>query len=212
MSSIKHYNKKYFNYQREVGEFGAIANRTKFQKLIEPHFKVLDFGCGGGHMLNTFNCKKYGVEPNGVAAKIAQAKNIKIYKNTKKLPKNFFDLIISNNALEHVDNPLIELKLLYNSLKKGGKICLVVPCDNVNFYYQKNDINFHLYSWSPMNLGNLLTASKFNVIESKPYIHKWPPYYRYIKKFLGWNIFHLICRIYGRINIKWSQTRAIGVK
>ena len=54
MTSIKHYNKKYFNYQREVGEFGAIANRIKFQKLIAPHFKVLDFGCGGGVYVKYF--------------------------------------------------------------------------------------------------------------------------------------------------------------
>ena len=38
---------------------------------------------------------------------------IEIFKSSKDLPDNYFDLIISNNALEHCDNPYLELKELY---------------------------------------------------------------------------------------------------
>ena len=48
--------------------------------------------------------------------------NLVVYKSSKDIPTNYFDTIISNNALEHTDNPLIELKELYRSLKNNGII------------------------------------------------------------------------------------------
>ena len=100
MTSKNHYNKKYFEWQSEVGKFGAIANKIKFEDYIKNNQKVLDFGCGGGYMLSTFsNIKKYGVEINKNAAKIARKNGLKTFSKSKLLPSNFFDLIISNNAL-----------------------------------------------------------------------------------------------------------------
>lgn len=70
-------------------------------------------------MLSTFAyIKKYGVEINSNAKKIVQKNGLKIFSKSKQLPSNFFDLVISNNALEHTDNPLFELKELNRSLKK----------------------------------------------------------------------------------------------
>ena len=130
MTSEHHYRDKYFEWQSNVGIFGAIANRIKFEKFIKEDQKVLDFGCGGGYMLSTFNnIEKYGVEISDIAREEAKEK-MKVYKRSSELPDNFFDLIISNHALEHCDNPLLELKELYRSLKKGGLICIVVPIDN----------------------------------------------------------------------------------
>jgi SAM-dependent methyltransferase len=213
MTSKNHYNKKYFNWQSEVGMFGAIANQIKFKDYIKEKEKILDFGCGGGYMLSTFkNIKKYGVEINSAATKIAKKNGLKIFSNSKKLPDNFFNLIISNNALEHTDNPFVELKELYRSLRIGGKICIVVPLDTLKYKYKKNDKDFHLYSWSPMNLGNLLTSAGFKVLESKPFIHKWFPFHKTIKKFISWKTFHFLCKIYGRIDNRWNQVRAVATK
>ena len=213
MTSENHYNKKYFNWQSKVGKFGAIANQIKFKDYINDNQKVLDFGCGGGYMLSAFtNIKKYGVEINPNGKKIAERNGLKIFLRSKELPSNFFDLVISNNALEHTDNPLFELKELYRSLKKGGKICIIVPLDSIKYKYKKNDKDFHLYSWSPMNLGNLLTAAGFKVLESKPFIHKWLPFYQILIKFISWNLFNFLCRIYGRIDNRWYQIRALAIK
>jgi len=213
MTSINHYNKFYFNWQSEIGLFGAIANQIKFKNFIKNNQNVLDFGCGGGYMLSTFkNIKKYGVEVNPLARKTAKKNGLKVFVNSKRLPSNFFDLIISNHALEHTDNPLLELKELNRSLKTGGKICIVVPIDSIKIKYKKKDKDFHLYSWSPMNLGNLLTTAGFKVLESKPFIHKWIPFHQIIKKFISWDIFHILCRIYARIDTRRNQIRAVAVK
>jgi len=92
----KHYNKKYFDYQQNIGKFSGLANRIKFEELVLKNQAVLDFGCGGGYLLNTFkNIKKYGVEINKYARTIAVKKNnLIVFKSSSKLPSNFFDLII----------------------------------------------------------------------------------------------------------------------
>ena len=52
MSKVtKNYNKDYFNWYKNIGEFGAIMNHEKFQQHISYNDSVLDFGCGGGYLL-----------------------------------------------------------------------------------------------------------------------------------------------------------------
>lgn len=214
MTVTSHYDHKYFEWQKKIGVFGAKANKIKFEELILNNQKVLDFGCGGGYLLNEFekNIEKHGVEINEIARKEAIKNGLKCYGSSKELPSDYFDLIISNNALEHCENPFDEIRELYRALRKKGKICLVVPLDNINFKYHPKNIDFHLYSWSPMNLGNILRANNFEVISSKPFIHKWFPGYLIVKRFIPWWLFHFICFIYGRMNRKWFQTRAIAIK
>ena len=120
MTAEKHYNEKYFEWQKNVSIFGAQANKIKFEKLITNNLTVLDFGCGGGYLLNAFKCEieKHGVEINDAARNEAIENGLKCYKLSNELPSDYFDLIISNNALEHCDNPFLELKELYRALKK----------------------------------------------------------------------------------------------
>jgi len=63
-----------------------------------------------------------------------------------------------------------------------------------------------------MCLGNLFTEAGFKVLESKPFIHKWPPKYNLIAKIYGKKIFNFFCRIYGRIETSWYQVRVIAEK
>jgi SAM-dependent methyltransferase len=208
-----HYNKSYFNWQSSIGEFGGWANQTKFVDYISPKDTVLDFGCGGGFLLKEINCKKrVGIEVNKSALKTARENGIEVYSNMKNVPNNSVDVIISNNALEHTLLPLDELKSLYKKLKKGGKIIFIVPCESISYKFRAHDINHHLYSWSPMCIGNLFTEAGFTIIESKPYIHKWPPYYNLIAKVFGRKLFEIICRIYGQLERTWFQVRIVGKK
>lgn len=208
-----HYDKNYFNWQASIGEFGGWANQIKFVKYISEGNDVLDFGCGGGFLLKDINCnKKVGVEVNPSAAETAKKNGIEVYKSVADVPNEYVDIIISNNALEHTLQPLDELKSLYKKLKTGGKIIFIVPCESISYNYEPNNINHHLYSWSPMCIGNLITEAGFTLIESKAYIHKWPPKYKLIAKLGGRKLFEIACRIYGRIERTWFQVRAIGEK
>ncbi len=136
----------------------------------------------------------------------------KIFSSARQLEDNYYDLIISNHALEHTLSPLNELKELYLKLKRGGKIVFVVPCECISYAYKPADINNHIYSWSPMCLGNIFNEAGFTVIESKPYIHKWPPKYQLIARLGGRTIFDLFCKIYARLERSYFQVRVIGEK
>jgi SAM-dependent methyltransferase len=206
-----HYGKKYFDWQRPAGEFGGWADQTKFGDYISNNSRVLDFGCGGGFLLKNMECgKKVGVEVNPPAAETARTNGVEVYASTADVPDDYVDVIISDNALEHTLQPLDELKALRKKLRAGGKIIFVVPCESISYSYRPNDKNHHLYSWSPMCIGNLFTEAGFSVIESKPYRHKWPPNYRFIARVGGRRLFEIACRIYSRIERSWFQVRVIA--
>lgn len=198
----------------EIGEFGGWANQSKFADYISVNDDVLDFGCGSGFLLKGLNCKKkIGIEINPTAVEFAKKNNgVEVYGDIDDLPDECVDVVISNNALEHSLRPLDELKSLYKKLRHRGKIIVVVPCDSIFYKYKPNDVNRHLYSWSPMNLGNLLDEAGFSVIDSKAYIHKWPPKWRLIKKWRNRQLFEVLCRISGLIKCRYSQVRAVGEK
>lgn len=208
-----HYDEKYFDWQSSIGEFGGWANQPKFIEYIGSDADVLDFGCSGGFLLNQLQCRrKVGVEVNPSAMEVAKNKGIETYSCVSEVPDDYVDIIISNHALEHALHPLEELTSLYKKLRKGGKIIFVVPCESISYHYKPNDINHHLYSWSPMCLGNLFTEAGFSVLESKAYIDKWPPRYRLIARLGGRSVFEIACRIYGRIERSWFQVRVVAEK
>ena len=213
MEHRKHYTEDYFKWQGAIGEFGGWANYDKFRDYINKNQVIVDFGSGGGYLLKNIECKnKVGIEVNEKAREKSEEIGVESVASTKLLEENFSDLIISNNALEHTTHPLEELKELYRILKPGGKIVFVVPCESISYEYKSNDINYHLYSWSPMCIGNLFNEAGFNVLESKPYKHKWPPHYDKIAKTFGRKIFNIVCRLYARWKTKWFQVRIVAEK
>jgi 2-polyprenyl-3-methyl-5-hydroxy-6-metoxy-1,4-benzoquinol methylase len=118
-------------------------NESHFKNIFRKRFKiakyysqkpgkVLDIGASTGVMLDIFHengWDTYGVEPSRSAA-LAKAKNHKIYKKyfeKTKLQNNYFDLVIMNHTLEHVEDPLSVLKKIYKILRKEGIVLIDVP-------------------------------------------------------------------------------------
>ncbi|KKU10549.1 MAG: Methyltransferase type 11 [Candidatus Woesebacteria bacterium GW2011_GWB1_45_5] len=113
--------------------------RNIFRKrlnLLKSHLsgirqgRVLDIGCSNGVFLDLFKgWETWGVEPSG-SGETAKKKGHKIIKNyfeKADLPKNYFDLVIMNHTLEHLDNLVEVLRKARSLLKKGGIILIDVP-------------------------------------------------------------------------------------
>ena len=212
-----YYDANYFNWQKSIGEFGGKANAFKFKKSIKESSTVIDFGCGGGFLLKNLSCsERIGIEPNKNTHNQIKINNAKPFSSSQQLLKKkgmeFADVIISNNALEHTLNPLLEIKALYPLLRKGGLIHFLVPCDNISLKYKPNNIDYHLYSWSPMNIGNLFTEAGYKVHKVTTSNQKWPPFYRKIQRLFGWKLFFVICKIYALFDRSWFQVEIIAYK
>lgn len=207
-----HYDEKYFKYQSEIGQFGGWANLTKFSAYICADMKVLDFGCGGGYLLANIECRdKLGIEINSVARETAKNNGVNTVESAAQIADEWADILISNNALEHCPQPLSELRALLPKVAPGGKVIFVIPCEAIRNKFKPGDPNHHLYCWSPMSAANLFLEAGFNVVESKAYIHIWPP--RFISRLLrtlgGRPLFEIGCRIYGFLTY-WNCAPAVA--
>ena len=207
------YQADYFGWQSKVGQFGGRANLFKFEKHIKNSDRVLDYGCGGGYLLEQLNCAlRIGIDINPV---IQAPDGVSIFRNYQEVVDQFgvdsFDVIISNHAMEHIDNPVNALKECYQLLKPGGRIIIVVPSGTHRVKYRPNDINKHIITFAPMNLGNLLTLSGFQVKSIKRLFHKWPRGYVKIAR-LSPKLFHYASYVNGLVKPNSIQLIAVAEK
>ncbi len=208
-----YYNEEYFEYQRSAGILGGKINSLFLKDYISPTDRVVDFGCGGGFLLSNLDCKeRVGIEINPTAAAMARENGVKTYQFVEEVPDEFTDVVISVHALEHTYNPLKQLQGLHRILKKGGKAVIIVPCESIKWKYKDNDVDQHLYTWSPMCIGNLMKLAGFEVHESKPCPCRWFRPFRdpFIKMF-GYKAYFNICRVYGHFG-PLSQIKVVASK
>jgi SAM-dependent methyltransferase len=167
----------YSQWQLSVSRNTGAISARKFQKYVSPADRLLDFGCGGGEILeNLVSGTKIGVEPNPHSRAAARARNIDTVASLTDLETGSVDVAISNHALEHCKRPLDELTEINRALRSGGTFVLVVPIDDwrAQRRYDPADVNHHLYTWNPLLLGNLLAEAGFAVEDVTVRTRAWP--------------------------------------
>lgn len=209
---MEHYGNEYFKIQKRVGCVGGVLNKFKFENDVEENDVLMDFGCGGGYLLSNFsNANKFGYEINPSAIDNCKSLGIRVYNNFDDIEDKSVNVIISNHALEHVTHPYDILETLKKKLVMGGKLVVVVPCEQPSeqsFYFKENDNNQHLHTWSPMTLGNLVNVVGFKVLSSLPFQHQWCPDY---EKNYNAPDFHQRCTNYAKNNGNY-QIKLVAVK
>jgi SAM-dependent methyltransferase len=187
----------YFEYQSQGGPQRGKINARKFASYVHPSDRVLDFGCGDGSLLSYLNCKRrIGMEINLAARVEAEKAGVEIHETLGSIPDQSVDIIISNHALEHVLCPMETLRELHDKLVLGGKLVLCLPIDDWRTQKSVNnkDVNHHLYTWTPLLLGNLLIEAGFDVERVWVYTHAWPPVnWQKLDEHLPVWLFDLVC-------------------
>jgi SAM-dependent methyltransferase len=214
-TSSAHYlgdkGKKYFTGRfTEQQEFGRIYQSRYFAPYCGPESVVLDFGCGDGTILRQLKArKKIGIEVNPECHKKLVMMNesldvpIQVHERIDDIPDQSVNVVVSNHCLEHVPHPLQSLMHMKRVLASGGSLVMVVPLDDWrsanNRRWARDDKDFHLYTWSPMNIGNLLTEAGFSVNEITLHTFAWTPKLFWTYKYFGNWLFRIACHVFGFI-------------
>ncbi|TAD99071.1 MAG: methyltransferase domain-containing protein [Bacteroidetes bacterium] len=141
---IAHYN----GYSRQ-DDISPITIK-RYEELLENFEKyrktnrIIDIGCGNGHFLKVAQKKGwqvYGTEFTDEAIKKCEEKNIQMQQgilNPANYEADFFDIITSFEVLEHINNPIEEVKNFKQILRKNGLIYLTTPnFDSLSRLYLK---------------------------------------------------------------------------
>lgn len=194
-----YYDELYFEWQKKMGSFGGKIKAAMFKPYIKPEMTVVEFGGGGGYLLNNIDAKeKIIIEINATARAEAEKTGIRCVKSISEINDNYADVIISTSVLEHVENPYSVLKKLHSKLKDSGKIIFHVPNESCDTEYSRSEVNNHLYTWNCLTIGNLFKAAGYFVYSVQKIQEVWPKNYFEIEQQVSPEIFETICDIGGK--------------
>lgn len=175
-ADYRHYHRDE-DYQKFEKMFRNIfLKRVRIIELcVKGPGKVLDVGASTGTFLKLFkekNWEVWGVEPSE-SGEIARKKDLKILRQTFEkaaLPKNYFDVVILNHTLEHLENSVSVLRKVKTILKNGGIVLVDVP----NFgglssklfgrYWRYLTPEEHLFHFTKESLAKVMKKAGFKVI------------------------------------------------
>ena len=111
----------------------VMCHYLKTEKL--ENIKILDIGCGTGKIINYFNKntnKIYAVDVYNQIDKNIVIKNFN-QVSSAELPfeDNYFDIIISNHVVEHIQEQRLHMQEIYRCLNSKGICYYATP--NKNF-------------------------------------------------------------------------------
>lgn len=174
-----------YGYSDYVGErinkqyaYKNICQKIQLYLKENPKpLRLLDFGCGLGHFLDSaydFGYLVHGVEFNEYAINyIRNRYTYKIipYEDFIKIDEQF-DVITLFDVIEHLRDPFETLNRLYSLINKEG--LLIISTMDSNSYMSRllglkledfKRIREHIYFFSKKNLTDLLTKSGFEILE-----------------------------------------------
>ncbi len=152
---------------------------------------ILDIGCGDGKLLDNLGneWKKYGIEFDEKAIKIARDKKLKIYEGGYKILSSIdkkFDVIIASHVLEHIHSPFNFIELAFKNLKKGGEMWLQWPAPNsylynkYKSYWRGLEAPRHLSLPSVSSLDIILRKKFYSKFILNDFSIKWKDSYVYL--------------------------------
>lgn len=182
---------QYYQSKQEI-YFTQVREDLIEQMPYNPDAKVLEIGCGGGDTLIALKRRKLAKEIYGVELfdlKDSNQRNPEIDKlfignietDIPDFPKDYFDVILCGDVLEHLADPWRVIERITPFLKMGGVI--IVSCPNIReifnlskilftgrFKYQNSGImdKTHLRFFGKEDLADMLTTSQLKPVKVMP--------------------------------------------
>jgi SAM-dependent methyltransferase len=98
-----------------------------------PTGRAVDVGCGRGDLAATLVRRGWavtGVEPSAEAGDVARARGVDVRQGTLgdvQLEPAVYDLAVFQHSLEHVPDPVADLRSVAAALRPGGVASITVP-------------------------------------------------------------------------------------
>lgn len=140
---------------------------------FRQHNRILDVGAGNGHFgqaAQAAGWQAFATEFDERAVEFCRQKGITTHSGALQLDNyeaESFDLIYSSEVLEHIQNPLEELKTFWSLLRPGGAVYLTTPNLNALSHWllgpRWNNFNYpeHLCFYNPKTLLQLFFRCGF---------------------------------------------------
>jgi 2-polyprenyl-3-methyl-5-hydroxy-6-metoxy-1,4-benzoquinol methylase len=111
------------------------ADRGPMVRFLPSSYRrVLEIGCAAGGFSDHLRlpCEIWGVEPNPEAAEAATQKMHRVLIGTYgavagDLPERYFDLVVCNDVIEHMDDHDAFLEAIKQKMAPGGHIVGSIP-------------------------------------------------------------------------------------
>jgi len=131
-------------------------------------FRMLDAGCGTGQMTKLLERygEAVGLEIAPQALEFARRRGVKDLVQGSITDPPFapasFDLVLSLDVIEHVDNDVQILESLFEVVRPGGYLIVTVPAFQ-SLWSQHDEINQHKRRYRVPQVRDLMTHAGFNV-------------------------------------------------
>jgi SAM-dependent methyltransferase len=147
--------------------------------LVKPGQRVLDIGCGSCVSLlevRNLGGESWGIEADPNVRAIADHFNLTVHIGSihdNPFPGVDFDLIVLNQVIEHVPDPLALLKLVRDRLRPQGRVVLAFPNTGslnklvsgrkwINWH-----IPYHLHHYNKSSFGRLAQRAGYRVVSTR---------------------------------------------
>jgi ADP-heptose:LPS heptosyltransferase/2-polyprenyl-3-methyl-5-hydroxy-6-metoxy-1,4-benzoquinol methylase len=180
--------KYYFGYRAWLGQQIKSESAMQESLLAEQQLgniliykkkgRMLDIWCSRGELLSAaqkigFDC--WGIEPNKWACNFAsQKRKLKVLNGELRkisLENRFFDVVSCMEVIEHIGDPLGELREINRILKNDGILMLTTPnfgcreSQEFGMSWRHNKPWEHIYLFDYVHLKKMLDLAGFSIID-----------------------------------------------
>ncbi len=162
-----------FNFTKAIIDKLVVSYSRKYLFIGGSiKYRILDFGCGNGDQLLLLKNKGHmvkGVDFDKKAIKVAIKKGINAKSVSELRTNEEYDIISLLNVIEHLPDPEMTLKMLFNNLSSNGKLMIETPNSRsfLSKRFKKNwrglECPRHLVVFSNQGLDDLLLRCGFKI-------------------------------------------------
>ncbi len=169
--SLENRNYKIADYLARSADYYAL---TKYRIIMTwlpktSNLRVLNAGCGSGEMNillaqnPSWQVEAIDIDPEAIQIsehlrEEHKLENLKVFKCSIEdldRPLGYYDAIVSNDVLEHIEDDLAAMKKLTGLLKLNGALCISVPALQSLFGYHDEQLA-HYRRYNKSNLTRKL--------------------------------------------------------